>query len=234
MIKFLNVVLVLVISILLAMSAFALIEIHWSLTIMKFSFSPSGIETYLTSLGKYKYLFTGTISTCSVYFGSLRVKATFDSNKEKIKQDRFNEWKTILQIRFSEISKSDPMMIREINKIRLHIFNSLFDLDFKIADKEQLKTLFNKHFKDFVTFFETQNNKSIKLGGAYPNDKYSYSFGSFYSIFSGMLDSWYDNIHKDLKDLYHNNLPNDRTINENTFNAANKAANSSICSWDDL
>lgn len=229
--KFLNIVLVLVISILLAFSALAVIEIHWNLLIMKFSFSPIGIETYLTSLGKYKYLFIGTISTCSAYFGLLRLKVTYDSNNEKLKQERFNEWKTIFQIRSSEILKKDPVMIRELTIIRQHVFNSLFELDFKVTDKVRLNIVFDKHFKNYVSLFEYQNNEYTKIGGVYPDDKYSFSFDSFYYIFNGMLETWYNNFYLDLKDLYLDNLPKDRTIDENTFKAE---ANRMFVRYDEL
>ncbi|MCG8750554.1 hypothetical protein [Tenacibaculum finnmarkense] len=201
------------------MSILALISIHGKLADFDSKFSPSGIDNYLSSYANYKYLFTGTIATCSAYFGLLRVKATLDSNLEKIKQDRFSEWKTIVQIRCGEIESLDPKMTREIIKIRLSIYNFLYDKNFKIQNINELTEVFNAYVSSLVGFFENTNKRQQQLG-VYRNERHSYSFDSFRFVFYGMLDSCYEEMINDLEELYIQNLPNGRMIGEGHYQTA--------------
>ncbi|WP_125344669.1 hypothetical protein [Tenacibaculum singaporense] len=201
------------------MSILALISIHGKLADFELKLSPSGIDNYLSFFGDYKYLFTGTIATCSAYFGLLRVKATLDSNIEKIRQDRFSEWKTIVQVRCNEIESLDPKMTREIIKIRLPIYNYLYDKNFEIKNIDELTEIFNANVSDLVGFFEDTNKRQQSLG-VYPSREYSYSFDSFRFIFYGMLDSWYEEMINDLEALYIQNLPDGRMINEEHYQVA--------------
>jgi hypothetical protein len=198
------------------MSILALISIHGKLADFDLTFSPTGIDNYLSSFANYKYLFTGTIATCSAYFGLLRVKATLDSNLDKIKQDRFGEWKTIVQLRCSEIEALEPKMTREIIKIRRPIYNYLYDKNFEIKNINELTELFNANISNLVGFFENTNKKQLQIG-IYRNNQHSYSFDSFRFVFYGMLDSWYDEMIDDLETLYIANLPNGRMINEGHY-----------------
>lgn len=204
----------------LLMSTIALTAVHWNLSELKIDFSPDGLETYLSALGEYKALFTGTIAVCSAYFGLQRVKVSVEANREKIKQDYFGEWKTVIQVRAAEVDKYDKRMLREIVKIRHSLYNDLYELNLKISDKETLTKIFDKHIKSRVRFFEEQNDKQIGMGGAYPNDNHSYSYDTFRFIFWGMIDQGYDDLESDLKELYLNNMDSDRTINLGMYRAA--------------
>ena len=215
--KIMNILMIIIITILLVMSSIALISIHGKLVDLPFEFTPFGIDNYLSSFGFYKYLFTGTIATCSAYFGLLRVKATLDSNIEKIKQDRFSEWKTIVQLRCNEIEYIDPKMTREIIKVRRAMYNYLYDKDFKINSIEELTPLFNDNIANLVAFFEDTNKRQQKLGTVYQNDRHTYSFNSFRFIFFGMIEGYYDNIINDLENLYIANLREGRMINEGWY-----------------
>ena len=218
--KILNGIIITIISILCVMSLLALISIHGKVFELSLEFSPKGIDTYLSSFLPYKYLFTLTIATCSAYFGFLRVKATLDSNVEKIKQDRFSEWKTIVQIRCNEIALLDPKMTREIIRARRSIFNFLYDKNFNIQNIAELTEVFNQNISESVGFFETTNARHNKLGGIYRNNRHSYSFDSFRFIFYGMLENWYDEMIDDLENLYVANLPNGRMIGEGLYQSA--------------
>ena len=220
--KILNIILIGIITILLVMSTIALVTIHMNLFTSNFSFTSIGLENYLSSFATYKSLFTGTIATCAAYFGLIRVKATDDSNKAKIKQDEFIEWKTILQARAIEIEWIDPKMFREIIKIRKRMFDSLYVAEFEISDKEQLTTLFNENIKNLVDFFENTNLRHNKLGGIYQNDKTAYSYDSFRFLLHGMIYSYYDEIENDLHSLYLNNLSKNRTIDKGLFETAQR------------
>lgn len=202
------------------MSTIALIAIHWNLSGLNFDFSPTGIEMYLHSFGQFKALFTGTIAVCAAYFGLLRVKVSADANRDKVKQDYFNEWKTIIQVRAAEVDKNDKFMIREIVKIRHALFNDLYDVSFVIADKNKLTEIFNQHIKTRVRFFEEQNDRHIEMGAAYPDNNYSYSYDAFRFIFWGMIDSAYDDMEKDLKEIYLSNIDSNRNIDNANYRVA--------------
>ncbi|MHC5310962.1 hypothetical protein ACYSNM_13030 [Myroides sp. LJL116] len=221
--KIFNRLLLTIIIILVIMSMMALVTIHWKLSNKySFSFSPDGINIYLTAFGQYKALFTATVATIAAYFGLLRLKVATDANIYKLQQDRFSDWKTVLDIRFIEIEKYDPYMKREFIRVRYKLFKQLYDFNFSISNKEQLTQVFQTNFKDLATFFETQNNKSVNMGGVYPNNKFSYSFDSFCFLLLGCVDNIYTDIVTDLENLYLATLPTNRTINNEMYKIAYK------------
>ena len=219
--KIFNWLLLTIIGILIFMSLIALVTIHWTLCIKySFSFSPEGIETYLISFGKYKTLFTATVATIAAYFGLHRLKAATEANSDKLRQDRFSEWKTVLDIRFIEIEKYDPYMKREFVRVRYNLFRQLYDLNFSITNNAQLTQIFQSTFQDLARFFEEQNNKHIGMGGSYPNNTYSYSLDSFRFLLLGSLDNTYADIVRDLQLLYLASIDPNRMINTNMYQTA--------------
>ena len=145
--KIFNGILLTIIVILNFMSLVALFTIHWTLyDKYSFSFSPEGINNYLASLGQYKALFTATVATIAAFFGLHRLKAATDANSDKLKQDRFSEWKTVLDIRFIEIEKADPFMRREFTSVRYNLFRQLYNLNFSITNNTQLTQVFQSTF----------------------------------------------------------------------------------------
>jgi len=221
--KIFNGLLLTIIVILIFMSIVALVTIHWTLyDKYSFSFSPDGINNYLTSFGQYKALFTATVATIASYFGLHRLKAATDANSDKLKQDRFSEWKTVLDIRFIEIEKVDPFMRREFTRVRYNLFRQLYDLNFSITDNTQLTQIFQSTFQNLARFFEEQNNRHIGMGGVYPNNTYSYSFDSFRFLILGSVDTIYPEIVRDLQTLYLSALDPNRMINANMFQTAQR------------
>ncbi|MEA9414314.1 hypothetical protein [Flavobacterium sp. PL02] len=206
-------ILLIIIIALIFMSLVALITIHWTLyNKYSFSFLPDDINTYLTSFGQYKALFTATVTTIAAYFGLNRLKVATDANSDKLKQDRFSEWKTVLDIRFIEIEKNDPFMKREFVRVRYNLFLQIYNIDFSIKNKAQLVQIFELIFLDLVPFFEQQNEKYISKGGIYNNVLYSYSFDSFRFLFLGSVDTHYLEIMNDLETLYLAAVVSDRTM----------------------
>lgn len=219
--KIFNWLLLTIIGILIFMSLIALVTIHWTLCIKySFSFSPEGIETYLISFGKYKTLFTATVATIAAYFGLHRLKAATDANSDKLRQDRFSEWKTVLDIRFIEIEKYDPYMKREFVRVRYNLFRQLYGINFSITNNAHLTQIFQSTFQDLARFFEEHNKKHIGMGGIYPNNTYSYSLDSFRFLFLGSLDNTYGDIVRDLQLLYLASIDPNRMINANMYQAA--------------
>lgn len=219
--KIFNWLLLMIIAILILMSLIGLVAIHWTLCInYSFSFSPDGIETYLISFDKYKTLFTATVATIAAYFGLHRLKVATDANSDKLRQDRFSEWKTVLDIRFIEIEKFDPYMKREFVRVRYNLFRQLYDLNFSIANNAQLTQIFQSTFQDLARFFEEQNNRNIGMGGIYPNNSYSYSFDSFRFLLLGSVDIIYTDIVRDLQLLYLASIDPSRMIDAKMYQTA--------------
>jgi hypothetical protein len=204
------------------MSVIAVIGIQLDLVQnYSFSFTPDGFNTFLEAYSKKVNLFAGTIAITGLYFGLLRVNAAVTANVEKVKNDRFSEWKTVLDVRAAEIEKKDPFMKREFVKVRFQFFSKLYDKNFNISNKDALIDIFSV-FKPIVPFFEQQNNEYINMGGTARNQNHSYSFDSFRFLFFGGLDNYYNNIETDLRNLYIENMPADRIVNEEMYHAAYK------------
>lgn len=201
-----------VLIILIVLSLIALIVVHWTLFHKAWLITPQGFENYITSLGNYKALFTSTVAVMAAYFGFHRLNVAIEANVQKVKQDRFVEWKTVLDIRFMEIEKNDPFMKREFVRIRHKFYEQLFPLKYNIDNQTQLIQIFDSTFRELVIFFEQQNNRHIGMGGPYPDNRYSYSFDSFRFLFLGCIDNVYNNIVIDLQNLYLNCLPGVRRI----------------------
>lgn len=225
MTKLFNILLLIAITILLIMSCLALIDIHWNFfdkSKYEFSFTPQEINTYLQGFGVYKTLFTGTVATIAAYFGLLRLKVANEANKDKLKQDRFSEFKTLIDVRVIEVESRDPYMKREFIRIRYNFFNDLFERKFSILDSVSLREVFERHFKNVVRFFEEQNNRYIKMGGIYPNSTYSYSYDSFRFMFQGCFEEMYLGIETDLLKLYLAEMDSARMINADMYSTALK------------
>ena len=213
-----------IIGVLSFMSLYALYVLHWKMFSsenFKLSLTADNAESYLSRYGDYKSLFTLTVATIAAYFGLQRLKVAADANRDKIKSDYFNEWKTVLDVRTLEIEKQDPLMRREFIKVRHKVFLDLYDMNFAIQNKDQLVKVF-KHFKPRVDFFETQNEKNIQRGGVYPSNQFTYTFLNFHFLFAGCLDEAYSEMYSDLLELYCNSLSPDRIINEALYSAALK------------
>jgi hypothetical protein len=217
-VKIVNFLLIAIITILLIASITALIATHWSLANeYAFNLSPLGINRYLSELGDYKSLLTGTIATIVAYFGMLRLKVATEANIDKVKNDRFLEWKTVLEVRCVEVENQDPLMRREFTRIRYNLFTQLFAQKFIISNQSDLKNIFENHFLNIADFFDTNNTRYINNGGIYPSTNYSYSFDHFRFIFMGTIDSFYDDLVKDLEILYISALSKSRIIDKAMF-----------------
>jgi hypothetical protein len=220
--KVFNLLFLAVITILVIASFLALIIIHWTFSDSNYSFSlsPSSINTYLSAYGDYKALFTGTIAAIAAYYGLHRMTVAADANIQKIKQDRFSEWKTILDIRFVETDKKDPFMKREFVRVRLDFFERLYTANFNIENIDALKNIFEPVFGNLIQFFEDQNEMMIQMGGVYQNEKYSYSFDSFQFLFLGSVGNVYNEIKSDLLKLYLAKLPDHRFIDAELYKSS--------------
>ncbi len=150
-----------------------------------FAASASGFEFYLARYGTYKdYIFNNSVSIAAL--GGIKgLQESIQANCDKLKQDRFLEWKNALELRIKEIVEKDQYMDREFTKRRYQIFSILYRDNFEIASYEQLKEIFEV-FKDVIPFLEEQNKRHISLGGIYPDGEYSYAFDSFKFVLYAM------------------------------------------------
>jgi hypothetical protein len=215
----LNSVFGVMVIILILASIFALLAIHLDLLTRRFTFSLLGLNNYLLAYGKYSSLFAGTIATTAAYSGIQRLKVAAEANQDKVRLDRYSDWKTILDIRFIETDKKDPLMKREFIRLRFKYFSSIYPSNFSINTYNELIQAFDI-FKSLINFFESSNEKHIRMGGVYLDANYSFSFDSFRFLFLGCIDSSYDTIELDLKQLYINQLSTERIIDAQMFRVA--------------
>lgn len=143
-------------------SLIAFISIHLDLFKQNVQLNSIGINNYFLALGEYKGLFTGTITLITVYFAIERLYAAEIANKDKVKLDRFADWKMVTELRMSEIQESCPVFKREFSKSRYNFFDDLYKLNMTIKNKSQLEQLYNSHFGDLTRFFENHSKASLK------------------------------------------------------------------------
>lgn len=217
--KILNSLFVFFVIILVVMSLLALVIIHATLFKYTFSLTPAGLNTYLNEYKSYSALFAGTIATTGGYLGLLRLHAATNANRDKLKQDRFSEWKTVFEIRALETEKKDPFMKREFVRLRWHFFNELYKRNFTVANKNDLTTVLSI-FKTVIPFFEEQSNDYVNMGGVYRDANSSYSVNSFVFLFLGLIDISYNEIELDLRGLYISYLPQNRIVGEALYHSA--------------
>ena len=206
---------VVIIAILIIASLVALYSIHYKLIFednLVFNFNPEGINTYFSAYSVYKSLLGSTIATIAAYLGLLRLEVAAEANIEKLKQDRFTEWKSILEIRFLEIDEKNPFMKREFIKERGEFFDLLYERKMEISDKQNLIVVFDNCFKKVVDFFETNNKNYQKYGGIYKDTKQLYAYDSFQFLFMGCVPKYYPEIFSDLEQLYRNAIDQNRII----------------------
>ena len=187
------------------MSILALIAVHAVLlgcSQCRFSLSPMGINNYISAFEPYKALFAGTIATIVAYYGLRRFQIAVDQNSDKLKQDRFIEWQTVLGGYYKLVEKSDKFMIRSFIKLRFALFNKLFEINFKIKGQNNLKEIFDEIFKGYPSSFEEQNKKYMDSGVKLSNVNHSYSFESFETLFLSCVDYIYDGGLAELEKLY--------------------------------
>lgn len=196
-------------------SILAIVSIHWHLfSKYHFEFSPIGINTYISSFEKYKALFAATGACFSIYFVVMGLLTNITSNMEKIKNDRFTEWKNILDIRLIETDINDPYLKKIFISNRHSLFLKLDELNYSVNNKSELIDIFNSYFRDSIAMLEKMNKNHMKYGGVYRDKNHSYSFNSFEFIFLGTLKNKYPGIQEDLNELFLNSIDINRTIDE--------------------
>lgn len=194
--------------------------IHLNLFKNKFQLDIDGLNYYFKSIAKFKELFAGTITLIIAYYGIQRFQAAEIANKDKIKLDRFSDWKTITEIRMNEFKDVNKKFSREFSRIRYNFYNDLYLKNMSISNKADLVIIYNKYFKNLTRFFEETTEKFVGLGGIYSDKEYTYFFDDFYFVFIGCLDNSYDEIYQDTKELYLSNLDANRTINNDLYQRA--------------
>lgn len=200
-----------IVYILLFTSSLAIIAIHWELVYRSFLFSPKGISNYLDQYGSYKALFTGTVATTAAFLGLKRLQVAAEANTDKLRQDRFIEWKAVLETRLLVIEDTDPLMKRPFIKERWNLFCLLYKHDFNVNTKEQLLNAFDI-FGPSIQFFETFNKNYMNNGEAYRSKDHAYGLDSFHYLMIGTFNQLYDKYYDDLKEAYLSKLPAQRLI----------------------
>lgn len=215
-----------IISIAIILSAFSLITfiiIQIELFQDNFKFTSIGLNNYLKAFAVYKELFAGTIALIVAYFGILRFKAAETANNDKVKQDRFSDWKNLIDLRILEIDKNNPYLKREFARLRYNLFQKLYSKSMSIKNIVELNEIFDEKFKGTLRFLEEMNDKHVNCGGIYKNTKFSYFYNDFQFVFLGCLDDYYDEITIDLENIFLNSLDNLRVIDSALFESSYKS-----------
>lgn len=182
------------------------------------------IRLYLSLYASYDNLFTATITVITIIFALEQIEAAIKSNAIKVKQDRFIEWRTIMDCYLLEVAESDPLMKREFIKRRIKLYDKLIEYGFVIRDRKALEDILAKIFDNkVISFFETNNSFYLRYQKIYPNDQFSYSYDSFCFLFLGGLDDLpnnYSELKQDLEKIYIGALDSDRKISEQDYNDA--------------
>jgi hypothetical protein len=217
--KKLNDLLTLIVATTLMASVLAIILIHINLFDGKqygFSFTVSGIEFYLNQFGEHKGLFTLTIASVAALAGLKSLGESTKANQERIKQDRFMEWKNALEKRVDEIIEKDPYMDRIFIQHRYQLFTILYGMDFNVKNHSQLVEIFEV-FKNATDFLESQSKWHMKLGGIYRDDHHAYAYDSFRFVLYGGIFKEYVDAERDLNKLYLDSLPKHRIIDQKLY-----------------
>ncbi|WP_263603506.1 hypothetical protein [Chryseobacterium sp. PET-29] len=211
-----NIIIIATSLILVAISASALIIIQVNLRKENFDPSIIGLNNYLKEFSEFKELFAATITLIVAYFGILRLTAAELANREKVKQDRFNEWKNLLDIRIIEVEKNNKYFKRQFITLRWKLFERLYDNKMEINSQKDLNIIFNDEMRSSVRFLEEMNDK-YSSKGVYPSKDYSYIYDDFQFIFLGILDKYYNGIEEDLKNIILNSLNPERTVDYDLY-----------------
>lgn len=220
MYKIFNFAIIIFSIVLLFFSFVTFIIIQIDLFNYKFDFSPKGLNVYLKSFSEYTGLFAATITLIVAYFGIKRLEAAETANKDKVKHDRYNDWKIVTDIRIDEIEENNKRFRRELYKVRYNLYSDLYKKNLSIQNFKELEILFNKYLKDKVNFFEEMTKKSMEIGNVYSNKEYTFFFDNLYYVFIGSLNNAYSKIYDDFKRLYINSLNKERIIDEKLFERA--------------
>lgn len=198
----------------------AFVFVHLELLKRNLQLDLEGINNYFTEITNFKELFGATITLILAYYGLKRLKTAEKSNRDKVKTDRFSDWKSITELRMNEVREKNKIFVREFSRVRYNLFNDIYDKKMSIKSKKELDIIYDKHFNDITRVFEENNDDYVGMGGIYRTADSTYFFDDFYFVFIGCLDSSYDGMYNDIKGRYLLNLDSNRLIGIELHNSA--------------
>ncbi|MDR6156609.1 MULTISPECIES: hypothetical protein [Chryseobacterium] len=214
--SFFNIIIITTSLILVGVSASALFIVQKNLCNDYFDPSILGLNNYIKEFSEFKELFAATITLIVAYFGILRLTTAEVANREKVKQDRFNEWKNLLDIRIIEVEKNNNFFKRQFADLRWKLFERLYENKMEINSAKELNKIFDDKMRSSVRFLEENNDKYFGKEVS-PDKHYSYMYTDFQFIFLGLLDKYYDGMEDDLKNIILNSLNPQRVINYDRY-----------------
>ncbi len=190
---------------LIILSLIALLFIHLDTLKLKFDLSTTGFINYLNYYEPFKVLFSAAIVIITTFLGIERLGLMIQANMYSYRASNRTLWIQTVKEFYSEIKRDNPYICKEISRKIVEIHDFLFELSYKIKDKEELKKFFDKFFLNRVQFFEEQNIKYQNIV-SYHDDKHSYSFMDFKYIFNVLInaDESYKDLQNDLQEIYQN------------------------------
>ena len=218
--KTFNIIIIIFSVILCLLSLVAFIFIHIDLAKRDFQFDLQGINNYFESLTQFKELFAGTITLILAYYGLQRLKTAEKANRDKVKFDRFSDWKSITELRMNECREKNKLFVREFSRLRYNLYNDIYENNMSINNKAELDSIYDKHFQGITRAFEESNEDYRNMGGIYRNANSTYFFDDFYFVFIGCVDKFYFEIYQDIRTKYMASLDPERLIGEELYDRA--------------
>lgn len=213
-------IIILVAMCMFVLSCMAFIATQKLLLQNNFEFSPEGISFYISQFTQYNGLFAATITLIVAYYGIERLKAAERANTDKVKLDRYADWKTITDSRIDVIKDDNPLFKREFINIRYKLFEDLYP-SFSIQNKKQLQSIFNKYFANLIVAFESNNKRHQGCGEIYQSEDYTYFGQNFiFVVLGSVTGEKYDKASEDLLKMYVDSLSPDRIIDSVAYQTA--------------
>jgi len=218
--KIFNIIIVIFSIILCLLSLIAFLFIHLDLAKREFQIDLQGINNYFESLTQFKELFAGTITLILAYYGLQRLKMAEKANRDKVKFDRFADWKSISELRMNDLREKNKLFVREFSRLRYNLYNDIYENNMSINNKAELDSIYDKHFQDITRTFEESNENYRNMGGVYRNENSTYFFDDFYFVFIACVDNFYFQIYQDIRNKYMASLDPERLIGEELHDRA--------------
>lgn len=210
----------LVATLLLIISISAFVSKQFELFCFPLDISSEGVSLYIKQFSKFYGLFGATVTVIVAYYGIERLRAAERANYDKVKLDRYADWRLITDLRIELIKDDNPLFRREFYKMRYQLFEELYP-KFEIKDYTQLNLIFDRYFKSYIPSFEKNNAAHQRSGEFYPSANHSFFGSKLDFVFLGSLQGeTYENINEDFEKLYIKNLPPDRIIDARAYQLA--------------
>lgn len=197
---------------------YTLITFQWTLIAISFSalvftlfktislpldISYNGFVFFLKYSEPFSILYAATFVVITTIYAIKQMELMKESNVNFVISNERNQWIAFILPIIEVIKEENSAMRIDLTKKLNQIHDYLYKKKYIIGDKSELIYFYDTFLKYKVEAFE-QSSNFWKITEAYPNEKHSFSFQTFSSIFILMIDDEksYDKLQEDLYDIY--------------------------------